>query len=58
LGALMIAFASPCAVTNFVMARNYNIASSFAAQTVYLSTLLSMGSLFVIITMSRALGLF
>jgi predicted permease len=58
LGALMVAFAAPCAVTNLVMARNYNIDPPFAAQTVYLSTVLSMFTLFGAISLLRALELF
>ncbi|MFP3043876.1 AEC family transporter [Treponema primitia] len=58
LGALMVAFAAPCAVTNLVMARNYNIDPPFAAQTVYLSTVLSMVTMFVAISLLRYLGLF
>jgi predicted permease len=58
LGALMVAFAAPCAVTNLVMARNYNIDPAFAAQTVYLSTVLSVFTLFLAITALRALALF
>jgi predicted permease len=56
LGALMVAFAAPCAVTNLVMARNYNIAPAFAAQTVYLSTVLSMFTMFFTISLLRALA--
>jgi predicted permease len=58
LGALMVAFSAPCAVTNLVMARNYNIDPPFAAQTVYLSTVLSMFTLFIAVLLLRALGLF
>jgi predicted permease len=58
LGALMVAFAAPCAVTNLVMARNYNIDPEFAAQTVYLSTVLSMGTMFIAVSALRWLGLF
>jgi predicted permease len=58
LGALMVAFAAPCAVTNLVMARNYNIDPPFAAQTVYLSTVLSIFTLFFAISLLRSLELF
>jgi predicted permease len=58
LGALMVAFAAPCAVTNLVMARNYNIDPPFAAQTVYLSTVMSIFTLFGAISLLRALELF
>jgi predicted permease len=52
----MVAFAAPCAVTNMVMARNYNIAPAFAAHTVYLSTALSMFTMFLTISLLRALA--
>jgi predicted permease len=58
LGALMVAFAAPCAVNNLIMARNYRIDPPFAAQTVYLSTVLSLPTMFVAISLLRALGLF
>jgi predicted permease len=58
LGALAVAFAAPPAVANLIMAGNYRIAPEFAAQTVYLSTLLSMGSIFIMIATLRGLGLF
>jgi predicted permease len=58
LGALMVAFSAPCAVTNLIMARNYHIDPDFAAQTVYLSTALSVFTLFFAISLLRALGLF
>jgi predicted permease len=58
LGSLMVAFAAPCAVTNMVMARNYNIDPAFAAQTVYLSTVLSVFTLFLGVSVLRALALF
>jgi predicted permease len=57
LGALMVVFGAPCAVTNLVMARNYRLEPIFAAQTVYLSTALSMITLFGIISALRALDL-
>jgi predicted permease len=58
LGALMIVFAAPCAVNNLIMARNYRIDPSFAAQTVYLSTVLSLPTMFITISLLRALNLF
>jgi predicted permease len=58
LGALMVAFAAPCAVTNLIMARNYRINPPFAAQTVYLSTALSLPTMFIAISLLRGLGLF
>jgi predicted permease len=58
LGALAVAFAAPPAVANLIMARNYRIAPEFAAQTVYLATLLSMGTIFVMVALLRGLGLF
>jgi predicted permease len=58
LGALMVAFAAPCAVSNLIMARNYDIDPVFAAQTVYLSTVLSMFTIFIAISTLRALELF
>ncbi|MDR2528629.1 MAG: AEC family transporter [Synergistaceae bacterium] len=57
LSALMVAFAAPSAVTNMVMARNYNVAPDFAAQTVYLSTVFSLGTIFLFIVLLRFLGL-
>jgi predicted permease len=58
LGSLMVAFAAPCAVNNLIMARNYNINPRFAAQTVYLSTALSLPTMFIAITVLRGLGFF
>jgi predicted permease len=58
LGALMVVFAAPCAVTNLVMAHNYNIEPKFAAQTVYLSTVLSMVTMFFAISALRMLAFF
>lgn len=55
LSALAIAFAAPCAIATFIMSRNYRIAPLFAAQTVYLSTALSMFSIFILISILRAL---
>ncbi|MDR2522936.1 MAG: AEC family transporter [Synergistaceae bacterium] len=57
LSALMVAFAAPSAVTNMVMARNYNVAPDFAAQTVYLSTIFSLGTIFLFIVFLRFFGL-
>jgi predicted permease len=57
LGALMVVFGAPCAVTNLIMARNYGIEPDFAAQTVYLSTILSMFTIFVAISALRTLEL-
>lgn len=57
LGALMVVFGAPCAVSNLVMARNYQMDPAFAAQTVYLSTVLSMLTMFGIISALRAAGL-
>jgi predicted permease len=58
LGALAIAFAAPIAVANMIMARNYGLAPAFAAQTVYLSTVVSLFTIFWMISALRALGLF
>jgi predicted permease len=58
LGALAIAFAAPPAVANLIMARNYKVAPEFAAQTVYLATLVSMFTIFGMIAILRGLGLF
>jgi predicted permease len=58
LGALAIAFAAPVAVANMIMARNYNLAPAFAAQTVYLSTIVSLFTIFWLISALRALSLF
>jgi predicted permease len=58
LGALAIAFAAPVAVANMIMARNYDLAPAFAAQTVYLSTIVSLFTIFWMIFALRALGLF
>ena len=57
LGALMVIFAAPCAVTNLVMARNYKLDANFAAQTVILSTIVSMPTMFIIISILRAMAL-
>ena len=58
LGSLMVAFSAPCAVNNLIMARNYNINPVYAAQTVYLSTILSLLTMFIYISLLRGLGLF
>jgi predicted permease len=58
LGALAIAFAAPPAVGNLIMARNYKVAPEFAAQTVYLATLVSMFTIFGMVAILRGLGLF
>ncbi|MDR3243714.1 MAG: AEC family transporter [Elusimicrobiota bacterium] len=58
LGALLVAFAAPCGVSNMIMAKNYNVAPAFAAQTVYLTTILSLPTMFFIISLFRALELF
>jgi predicted permease len=58
LGALAVAFAAPPAVANLIMARNYHIAPEFAAQTVYLATILSMITIFALVAALRGLGLF
>jgi predicted permease len=57
LSALMVVFAAPCAVTNLIMARNYGINPPLAAQTVYLSTVLSLPTMFIAIGLLRSLGL-
>jgi predicted permease len=58
LGAIMVVFSAPCAVNNLIMARNYRISPAFAAQTVYLSTTLSLLTMFCYISLLRGLGLF
>jgi predicted permease len=58
LGALMVVFAAPCAVATLIMARNYGIDPLFAAQTVYLSTILSIITIFIAVSALRGLGLF
>ncbi|MDR3049310.1 MAG: AEC family transporter [Elusimicrobiota bacterium] len=58
LGALFVAFAAPCAVTNMIMARMYNVAPEFSAQSVYLTTVLSLATMFCGISLFRWLGLF
>lgn len=58
LSALAVAFAAPCAIATSIMARNYKLAPQFAAQTVYLSTVLSMFTIFILISILRALSLF
>ncbi|MDR2393305.1 MAG: AEC family transporter [Treponema sp.] len=58
LGALAVVFGAPCAVGNLIMARNYKLDPAFAAQIVYLSTVLSMLTMFGIISVLRALDLF
>ncbi|MDR0822698.1 MAG: AEC family transporter [Endomicrobium sp.] len=58
LGALLVAFAAPCAVTNMIMAKNYNVAPEFSAQSVYLTTTLSIATMFGYISLFRWLGLF
>jgi predicted permease len=57
LGALMVVFAAPCAINTLIMAREYRIDPDFAAETVYLSTVLSMPTMFAFITVLRVLGL-
>ncbi|MDR2134938.1 MAG: hypothetical protein LBP27_07525, partial [Treponema sp.] len=58
LGALMVVFSAPCAVNNLIMARNYRINPAFAAQTVYLSTVFSLFTMFGLISLLRWTGLF
>jgi predicted permease len=58
LGALAVAFAAPPAVANLIMAQNYRVAPEFAAQTVYLSTILSIATIFAMVATLRGLGLF
>ncbi|MDR2468321.1 MAG: AEC family transporter [Spirochaetaceae bacterium] len=58
LSTLAIAFAAPCAIATFIMSRNYQIAARFAAQTVYLSTVLSIFTIFCLISILRALKYF
>jgi predicted permease len=58
LGSLLVVFAAPCAVATMIMARNYDIEPLFAAQTVYLSTILSVVTIFIAVSTLRALGLF
>jgi predicted permease len=57
LGALLVAFAAPCAVSTLIMARNYGIDPVFAGQTVYLSTVLSLFTIFGAVSTLRALEL-
>jgi predicted permease len=58
LGVLAVAFSAPPAIANMIMARNYNLAPRMAAQTVYISTSLSIFTVFIIISILRALKLF
>ena len=58
LSALSIAFAAPCAISTCIMSRNYNIAPRFAAKSVYLSTVLSIFTIFCFISIMRALHYF
>ncbi|GHU43350.1 transporter [Spirochaetia bacterium] len=57
LGALMVAFAAPCAVATMVMAHNYKTDPVFAAQAVYLSSALSIITMFFLISVLKALTL-
>jgi predicted permease len=54
----MVVFAAPCAVTNHVMSRIYNLDPQFTGQTVTMSTVLSMATMFVFISLLRGLQLF
>ena len=58
LGALAVVFAAPSAVGNLIMARHYGVAPRLVAQTVYLSTLLSLATIFCVISILRGAGLF
>ncbi|MDR2510824.1 MAG: AEC family transporter [Spirochaetaceae bacterium] len=58
LSALAIAFAAPTAIATSLMARNYNIMPQFAAQTVYLSTLVSIFTIFFLVLILRGLSFF
>jgi predicted permease len=58
LGALMVAFSAPCAVSSMIMARNYNMDPPFAAQIVYLSTTISIITMFFLISLLRSLEYF
>lgn len=58
LGALMVVFAAPCAVTNHVMSRFYGLDPDFTGQTVTMSTVLSMATMFIWVTVLRIGGFF
>lgn len=58
LGALFVLFASPCANSCGIMARQYNIKPEFTAQMVGATTLFSGLTTFVGITLLKGLGLF
>jgi predicted permease len=58
LGALMVVFAAPCAVTNQVMSRIYDLDPDFTGQTVTMSTVLSMVTMFIWVTVLRSCGWF
>jgi predicted permease len=58
LGALMVVFAAPCAVTNHVMSRIYDLDPQFTGQTVTMSTVFSMITMFIGISVLRGLELF
>ncbi len=58
LGALFVLFASPCANSCGIMARQYNIKPEFTAQMVGITTLFSGLTTFVGITLLKGLGLF
>jgi predicted permease len=58
LGVLVVAFSAPPAIANMIMARNYNLAPRMAAQTVYIATSLSILTVFIIISILRAMKLF
>ena len=56
--ALLMVFATPMAVNCLVMARNYNIDPPFAAQSVMVSMVLSIPTMFIFISLLTGLGLF
>jgi predicted permease len=58
LGALMVVFAAPSAVTNHVMSRIYRLDPDFTGQVVTMSTVLSMATMFVWVTVLRSCGYF
>ncbi len=55
---LMLAFAAPVAVNSYIMAEMMDGDGVLASQLVFYSTLFSIGSLFIIIFITKSLGLY
>ena len=53
---LVAVFATPNAVSSYAMARNYEADHELAGEIITLGTLLSIGTIFVFITLAKSFG--